>query len=436
MSKAGAERALDFDGHLRRLNARRLRSASWYFAAVILVLLAANLAIPSLRLWLHAAAQIVVALYFGALGLFTRSPKAADWPTAALPLAFGLGAAATGLVFSLDLVPRVGANPAYSTAMFVACLAPLWPPRLLLAMLIPVHVVYLATVWREAHAPTFILVMTVGGTVAVVLGWFVATLAHRAEQQAFAAAAAIRRQKDELAAALARVNRLLDARREIVAIVAHELQSPLAGIRALLRTVTDVPPADDRKLQEIARACADMHATITRLIDAHAAEVGEARLEIVDAGALFAQAAAAAGPAAAAKGIGIVCEPNACRALAEPTMLSHALGNLVSNAIKYSPLGSVVRLKAERRGAAVRISVTDRGPGIAAEEADLLFGKFSRLSARPTGAEPTSGLGLYIVRVLAERMGAAAGWGPNPDGGSVFFLELPAAEEGGVPRVE
>lgn len=429
MSKEWIDGASGFDAHLRRLNTRRLRPASWYFAAVVLLLLAANLAVPSLRLWLHAAVQLVVALYFLALALIFRSAKAADWPTPTLPLLFGLGAAATGLVFSLDLAPRIGANPAYSTVMFVACLAPLWPRRVLLMMLVPVHLLYLLTVWSGEHPATFVLVMTVGGTVAVVLGWLVATLQYRAERQAFAAAAAIRRQKDELAAALSRVNSLLDERREIVAIVAHELQSPLAGIRALLRTVTDASPADGRKLQEIAGACADMHGTITRLIDAHAAEVGEARLEIVDAAVLFAQAAAAAAPAAAEKGIGIVCEPTSCRALAEPSLLSHALGNLLSNAIKYSPLGSVVRLKAEPRGEAVRISVTDHGPGIAREEADLLFKKFSKLSSRPTGVEPTSGLGLYIVHTLAERMGAVAGWEPNPQGGSVFFLDL--LSEGG-----
>src|SRR5262249_37707578 len=159
-------------------------------------------------------------------------------------------------------------------------------------------------VFSEQQPPTFVLVMSVGGTVAVVMGWFVATLQHRAEQQAFAAAA-IRRQKDELAAALARVNGLLEERREIVAIVAHELQSPLAGMRALLRTVSDGSPEDVRKLQEVSRACAEMHGTIARLIDAHAAEVGEAKLESVDIDALFAQAAAAAAAVAEEKRIRI-----------------------------------------------------------------------------------------------------------------------------------
>jgi signal transduction histidine kinase len=166
------------------------------------------------------------------------------------------------------------------------------------------------------------------------------------------------------------------------------------------------------------------------IVDAHAAEVGEAKLELVDIDALFAQAAAAAAAVAAEKRIRIVCEPSGLRAPAERSMLSHALGNLFSNAIKYSPLGSPVRLKAGARGAGVRISVSDRGPGIAPEEADRLFGKFARLSALPTAAEPSSGLGLYIVRILAERMGAAAGWEPNPEGGSVFFLDLPSEAEG------
>jgi signal transduction histidine kinase len=409
------------------LASRRLGSASWYFAAAIALLLALNVALPSLRLWQHAIAQALVVGYCTALGFVCRSSQAARWPTAALPLLFAAGMGATGLVFSFDLTPHLGANPAYVIPMFVLCLAPLWPGRLLLAVLAPVHLVYLLIVLREGQAMPFVLVMSIGGALAVVLGWFVAALQYRVERQAYDAAAAIRRQKDELGSALARVNRLLDERHEMVAIVAHDLQSPLAGIRALLRTVTEATAADGVKLEEISRTCADMQDAITRLIEAHAAETGGGAPAIVELEQLFARAAAAAAPAATEKNIAIVCDANMQRARAEPVALDRALGNLLSNAVKFSPAGSVVRMNAQSCGDGVRISVIDRGPGVPAAESEALFRKFATLSARPTGGEPTSGLGLYIVHSLAKRMGAVAGFAPNPEGGSVFFIDLPAS---------
>ena len=83
-----------------------------------------------------------------------------------------------------------------------------------------------------------------------------------------------------------------------------------------------------------------------------------------------------------------------------------------------------MRLAAEPRETEVRLCVVDNGPGIAADDVPLLFQKFSRLRTLPTGGEQTTGLGLYIVRVLAERMGARASFAPNPDGGSVFFVDV------------
>jgi two-component system sensor histidine kinase/response regulator len=342
-----------------------------------------------------------------------------------LPLLFGLGTAATGLVFSRDLTRYLGSNPAYVIPMFVLCLAPLWPRRLLLAILIPVHLVFLLEVFRAGETVSFLLVMGIGGTLAVALGWFVATLQYRAERQAFDAAAAISRQKNDLAAALARVNHLLDERSEMVAIVAHDLQSPLAGIRALLRTLAHASDADARKLGEISRTCADMQTAIGRLLQAHAAESHDFAPANIDLEQMFDRVAASAAPAAQEKSIAIVCDANRRRAQADPLALESALSNLLSNAIKFSPVGSVVRMNAQSRRESVRISVIDHGPGIPAAEADSLFKKFTTLSSRPTGGEPTSGLGLYIVHGLAERMGAVVGFAPNPEGGSVFFLDLP-----------
>src|SRR5262249_16941053 len=222
----------------------------------------ANVALPSLRLWQHAGSQVVAILYFVAFGAVCRLPRAVDWPTPLLPLVFGLGTAATGLVFSRDLTPYLGANPAYVIPIFIMCLAPLWPRRLLFSILVPVHAIFLLDVFNAGETVSFLLVMGIGGTLAVVLGCFVATLQYRAERQAFDAAAAISEQKDQLATALARVNHLLDERSEMVAIVAHDLQSPLAGIRALLRTFAHGSDSDAAKLNEISRTCAEMQNAI------------------------------------------------------------------------------------------------------------------------------------------------------------------------------
>jgi signal transduction histidine kinase len=422
-----ASASREFDAHVSRVNARRLRSASWCFAAAMALLLAANIALPALRLWQHAISQVIAILYFFAFGVVCRLPRAADWPTPVLPLLFAAGTGATGLVFSRDLTPYLGANPAYVIPIFVLCLAPLWPRHLLLTVLIPVHVIYLLEVFGAGETVSFVLVMGIGGTLAAALGSFVATLQYRAERQAFDAAAAISHQKNELATALARVSRLLEERSEMVAIVAHDLQSPLAGIRALLRTLVHASATDAAKLQEISRTCADMQNAIGRLLKAHAAEAGTSAPVTVELEQVFARVATAAIPEAADKNIAIVCDANRRRARSDPMALESALGNLVSNAIKFSPTDSVVRINAQSHDGGVRISVIDRGPGIPAAEADSLFKKFTTLSPRPTGGEPTSGLGLYIVHSLAERIGAVTGYAPNPEGGSVFFLDVPSS---------
>jgi two-component system, sensor histidine kinase and response regulator len=238
-----------------------------------------------------------------------------------------------------------------------------------------------------------------------------ALLAFRHAQQSFEDMAAIRA--------------LLDERRDMVAMVAHDLQSPLAGIRALLRTITGRSEAEAGKLAEIARACRDMYGAVTRLVEAHRHDgTAPPDLAVVQVDTLFRDASAKAATVAAEKGITITVESPQLSVSAEPSLLSAIIDNLVSNAIKFSPIGSVVRLIAEPRDTEVRLCVVDNGPGIATEEVALLFKKFSRLRTLPTGGEQTTGLGLYIVRVLAERMGARASFAPNPDGGSVFFVDV------------
>ncbi len=409
-----------FNAHLKRVNARRLRLASWYFALLIGLLLLANVGLPSLRLWFHAAVQAVALVYFAGLGFVARSAAAERWPAASMPVLFWLGAVATGMVFSVDLTVALGANPAYATTLILGCVAPLWPRHLLAKLLVPLHLAYLAIVFWIGPSVSFVLLMAIGGSVAAAFGWFVAVLQYRTNRSAFDSAATIQCQKEQ-------VERLLDQRSEMVATVAHDLQSPLAGIRALLRTIAERADGDGHKLAEIARTCAGMQDAITSLLEAHATENEDAALQAVDLDDVFADVAATARAPAAEKDISVVHDAAGLRAQADPLLLARAVGNLVSNAVKFSPRGSQVRIEARSRAGAVRVAVIDRGPGIPEAERPSLFTKFARLGPRPTGSEPTSGLGLYIVQSLAARLQATVGYEPNPAGGSVFFIDLQAA---------
>ncbi len=101
--------------------------------------------------------------------------------------------------------------------------------------------------------------------------------------------------------------------------------------------------------------------------------------------------------------------------------------NLVTNAIKYSPLGKPVRVAVRRTDGLVRFEVRDEGPGLTDEDMGRLFQRFGRATVAPTGGESSTGLGLSIVKRLVELHGGRV-WAESPgrDKGSTFIVELPA----------
>lgn len=121
--------------------------------------------------------------------------------------------------------------------------------------------------------------------------------------------------------------------------------------------------------------------------------------------------------------------PSNLRVLGDQTLLVTALANLVSNAIAYSPRGSLVSISRRRRGANIEIAVTDRGIGIAPEDQERVFERFFRGDKARSRATGGSGLGLAIVKhVAANHDGTIRVWS-KPGTGSTFTLALPALIE-------
>jgi len=103
------------------------------------------------------------------------------------------------------------------------------------------------------------------------------------------------------------------------------------------------------------------------------------------------------------------------------------IDNLLSNAVKYSPFDTQMFVHLQKSGDLIRLEVRDEGPGLTEEDKQKLFGFFQRLSARPTGGESSSGVGLSSVKKIVELHGGRV-WAESLYGdGTTFVVELPTA---------
>jgi signal transduction histidine kinase len=153
------------------------------------------------------------------------------------------------------------------------------------------------------------------------------------------------------------------------------------------------------------------------------------RREPVDIAALVSEVAEANKPSAMNKQQVIaVSAPPERFTMCDSDRMREAIDNLISNAIKYSPIGGKIALLVTHDDAHTTIRVTDEGAGLSPEDLGRLFGRFQRLSAKPTAGESSTGLGLSIVkRIIDMHGGKVIADSAGPGQGSTFAILLPAA---------
>ncbi len=218
---------------------------------------------------------------------------------------------------------------------------------------------------------------------------------------------------------------------DLVATVSHELRTPLASILgfAELLNARDPDPETRRKyVQTIYSEGQRLTALVDDFLDLQRIEQGQFQLtrEPVDFAELLEEEIALYGGQSSRHTFELKIEPDRAAVIADAdrARLTQMIGNLFSNAVKYSPDGGVVAVTAKRRNGAVRVSIADRGLGIPAADRDRIFEKFFRVSSdgRTIGG---TGLGLAVCKEIVEAHDGDIGFDTSEGNGSTFWFEVP-----------
>ncbi|MDP8924232.1 MAG: HAMP domain-containing histidine kinase, partial [Chloroflexota bacterium] len=229
----------------------------------------------------------------------------------------------------------------------------------------------------------------------------------------------------------------LQAKRELVANVSHELRTPVASIRAhteslLMLGQEAAPERRAEALDVVHRETEHLSRLIEDLFVLATTEAGALPLALgtVDVGAVVAEVGRSFDPLARRGKVSLLTavEPSLPAVRADRARLVQLLGNLVRNALRFTPEGGLVSLRAERAGEAIRVAVEDTGIGVPPEDIPRLFERFYRGDESRDRASGGAGLGLAIVRELVEAMGGEVGVDSEPGQGSRFWFTLPCAD--------
>ncbi|MCP4023107.1 MAG: HAMP domain-containing histidine kinase [Desulfobacteraceae bacterium] len=220
---------------------------------------------------------------------------------------------------------------------------------------------------------------------------------------------------------------------KFLGIAAHDLRNPLTSIRGFSELLLggelgDVPEEHKEFISMICTLSQSMLDMVNDLLDVSVIESGKLTLEkktghIND---LVKHRIKISAIIAEAKGMKI---KQSCAGIPpfdfDEIRIGQVVDNLISNAIKFSPHNSVIEISTALSGKEAIVQVADHGPGISQQDREKLFGEFAKLSARPTGEEKSTGLGLAICKKIIQAHDGRI-WAKNKEGaGTIFSIALP-----------
>jgi signal transduction histidine kinase len=245
----------------------------------------------------------------------------------------------------------------------------------------------------------------------------------------------IKQMLDERQQTIHNLQQVQEAKDSFLRIAVHDLQNPLNNIRLAHYYLSTAERNDDPGAQDALNTIEDtlnaMNDLVADFLDSALLQAGKADIQFgpVALREVTDQIVALYSAQANRKGITLLGDSVTGVVRADPNRLGQIIGNLVSNAIKFSPSGTTVRIQTEAHAGCQRIAVADEGPGIPESERGQLFEAFGKLSPRPTAGETSTGLGLWIVKELTRLQNGTVGVVCPPDGGSIFWVELPSSDE-------
>ncbi len=242
---------------------------------------------------------------------------------------------------------------------------------------------------------------------------------------------ALKQARDQLSA-------LAEDKDELLGIITHDLANHLAGTQMsttlLQGCLAEMPQKCRPLVDNIAHSTSRMLTCVQEFLANQSAERLQVRPAPLNLKTMVEQAAARNAETAAAKKTTLQLDlpDHDVLAIADHEAVAQVLDNLITNAVKFSPEGTKITLSASNSMLEwSQLIVQDEGPGFTEEDQSKLFRRYGRLSARPTGGEPSTGLGLSIVKRLVETMNGRIQLDSEPGKGACFTVRLPAmpAEE-------